>query len=122
MCALLKSPFHLRVLGPLRVGTSQRLQRPFQGRAPASFNRLQQSFTKQRLAPLQHQQAMLQQQLLQSQHQQRLGPPSAGGVLAPQILQTNGGNCEDRLGQLLGDIFIGHEVGMEMNIDTILRI
>jgi len=112
-------PPETEFIGPLITnGNSQRLQVPFKnGRAPAAFNRLQQSFQKQRLVQLQQQQAHLQ-QLLQRQHQQRIGPTAAaagGGVGLPplpelQILQTNGGTCDDRLGQLLGDIFIGHEM------------
>ena len=42
----------------------------------------------------------------QLQTQASFQSPRAAGLI------TNGGTCDDRLGQLVGDIFIGHEVSI----------
>merc|ERR1712242_202639 len=105
----------INVAQQLRSGRQGgRLQVPFRrpnvgpaNSGPSVFNRLQTSFQQQRLAQLQREQAALQQSILQRQHQQR--QLEAGPSLL-QTLQTNGGTCEDRLGQLMGDIFIGNEM------------
>ena len=49
----------------------------------------------------------------QLQTQASFQSPRAAGLI------TNGGTCDDRLGQLVGDIFIGHEVSI---VITILQV
>ena len=46
----------------------------------------------------------------QLQTQASFQSPRAAGLI------TNGGTCDDRLGQLVGDIFIGHEVSIVIPI------
>ena len=46
----------------------------------------------------------------QLQTQASFQSPRAAGLI------TNGGTCDDRLGQLVGDIFIGHEVSIVVPI------
>ena len=50
----------------------------------------------------------------QLQTQASFQSPRAAGLI------TNGGTCDDRLGQLVGDIFIGHEVSIVIPISQIL--